>query len=228
MAIVETPQPLSIDSFSYSWLIDLKPSLESISDSFRAILDSSDESSFIEMDPNMPPSKRFKKLGKDFDLDLPCSEQSLAAIVRADELFSNGLLVPLVNTSKTESPVDSGTDASSFSDGQKTRTSSGDAMKFRCSSLRRCRSLLSRKTFEKYLYFMHPLLEKIRCCRSKSKRNRAADKRIWVLKNSSKSFSPQASPRTSVGSCAGDWRRSFDSDGSIHEAVLHCKRSIGM
>lgn len=230
MAIVETPQPLSIESFSYSWLIDLKPSLDqSISDSFRAVLNSSDESSFIEMDPNMPPSKRFKKLDKDFvfdfDFDLPCCEETPAAIVHADELFSNGLLLPLFDPSKIESSVNS---SPLFSDGQKERRSSSadNGMKFRCSSLRRCRSLLSRKTFEKYLDFMCPLLEKIRCCRLKSKRNRGGGKRIWAVKSGS--FSTEASPRTSVGSCGGDWRRSFDSEGSIHEAVLHCKRSIGM
>uniref|UniRef100_A0A7C8ZHY4 Membrane-associated kinase regulator 6 n=2 Tax=Opuntia streptacantha TaxID=393608 RepID=A0A7C8ZHY4_OPUST len=216
---VEASQALSIESFSYSWLVNLRPSLESISDSFRAALDSSDESSFIDMDPKMPPSKRFNKLmNKDFDFNLPYSEQSTAAIVHADELFCNGLLMPLVDLSKSGS----GPDESLFTDTQKRKASFGD-QKIRSSSLRRCRSLLSRKMFEKYLYFLFPLLEKIRRCRLLKNKDRAADNRIWAEKNNS-TCSPQASPRTSVG----DRRRSCDSESSIHEAVLHCKRSIGM
>lgn len=217
MAAVETSQPLSIESFSYSWLINLKPSLESLSESFRAALDSSDESFFIEMDPNMPGSKRFKTLNQDIDFNLPFAEQSTDAIVHADELFCDGLLMPLVNLSRTKDYSDSSPCASPLSDFQNRIAVSGDR-KLRCSSLRRCRSLLSRKMFEKYLYSLFPLLGKMRCCRSKSKA-RSADNR---------SFSPQASPRTSVGSFPGDLRRSCDSESSIHEAVLHCKRSIGM
>ena len=181
MATVEASQAPSIESFSYSWLINLRPSLESISDSFRAALDSSDEYSFIDMDPKMPPSKRFKKLitNKDFDFNLPYSEQSTAATVHADELFCNGLLMPLVDLSKTGSS----SDFSPFSDTQKRKVSFGD-QKIRCSSLRRCRSLLSRKMFEKYLYFLCPLLEKIRCCRLSKNKHRAGDNRIWATLHS--------------------------------------------
>uniref|UniRef100_A0A803MKW3 Membrane-associated kinase regulator 6 n=1 Tax=Chenopodium quinoa TaxID=63459 RepID=A0A803MKW3_CHEQI len=195
MAIIESSQPLSIESFSYSWLINLKPSLESLSESFRAAMDSSDESFFIEMDPNMPASKRFKKLDKDFDFNLPFLEQTTDAIVHADELFCDGLLMPLVNSSRNQAYSDSSPCASPLSEFQNRNTASGDR-KIRCSSLRR----------------------------SKSK-NRAADDGIWV-KNKSSSFSPQASPRTSVGSFPGDMRRSCDSESSINEAVLHCKKSI--
>ncbi|KAK9672557.1 hypothetical protein RND81_12G108400 [Saponaria officinalis] len=227
MSVIETSQPLSIESFSYSWLINLKPSLiESLSESFRAALDSSDESSssFIEMDPNMPPSRRFVKLENDFDFNVPFSEQS----VPADELFSNGLLLPLVDSPrpKTYSYSDSSRCASPFLDVEDRRVSSGH-QKIDCSSLRRCKSLLSRKMFEKYLQFLCPLLEKIRLCKLKSSRRRSGDNRICPLRNNRVHHSPQASPRTSICSSPGDWRRSCDSESSIHEAVLHCKRSFG-
>ncbi|KAL9225358.1 hypothetical protein vseg_001294 [Gypsophila vaccaria] len=226
MAFIETTQPLSIESFSYSWLINLKPSLiESLSESFRAALDSSDESSssFIEMDPNMPPSRRFMKLENDFDFNVPFPEQS----VPADELFSNGLLLPLVDSPRpnTYSYTDLSRCASPFLDAQNRSISSGHR-KIHCSSLRRCKSMLSRKMFEKYLHFLCPLLEKIRLCRSKSGR-RSGDNRIRPLRNNKVHHSPQASPRTSICSSPGDWRRSCDSESSIHEAVLHCKRSFG-
>ncbi|XP_074281748.1 putative membrane-associated kinase regulator 6 [Silene latifolia] len=204
MALTETSQPLSIESFSYSWLINLKPSLiESLSESFRAALDSSEESSssFIEMDPNMPPSRRFTKPERDFDFNVHVSEHSAPALAHADEIFSNGYLLPLVDSPRSTPHMAS---------------TSSYQHKIQSSSLRRCRSLLSRKMFEKYLYSLCPFLEKLRFCRSKS-RHRGNDNRIWA--------SP--SPRPSVCSSPGDWRRSCDSESSIHEAVLHCKRSFG-
>ncbi|CAO2821252.1 unnamed protein product [Amaranthus hypochondriacus] len=218
---MDSSRPLSIESFSYSWLMNIKPSLESLSESFRAAMDSSDESFFIEMDPNMPASKRFKKLDCDFDFNLPFSEQSTAAIVHADDLFCEGFLLPLAKQYSDSSPC-----VSPLSDFQNTQTSAGDDHgKIRCSSLRRCRTLLSRKMFEKYLCFLFPLLGKMRGFRSKSKNTE--DNRIWVVKKN-RSCSPVASPRTSVGSFPGDWKRPCDSESSIHDAVLHCKRSIGM
>ena len=92
---METSHPLSIESFSYSWLVNLKPSLESLDGSLRTSLDASDEtSSFIEMDPRMTPSKRFFRNSQDFKFDFPIS-QSPRTLVDADELFSNGYLMPL-------------------------------------------------------------------------------------------------------------------------------------
>ncbi|KAJ6764871.1 KINASE REGULATOR-LIKE PROTEIN putative-RELATED [Salix koriyanagi] len=91
---MEASQPISIESFSYSWLVNLKPSLESLDNSFRASLDASDEASFIEMDPRMPPSKRFFINSQDFKFDFPISQSPLT-LVHADELFSNGYVMPL-------------------------------------------------------------------------------------------------------------------------------------
>ncbi|KAL2922134.1 putative membrane-associated kinase regulator 6 [Bienertia sinuspersici] len=178
MALVETSQPLCIESFSYTWLINLKPSLESLSESFRAAMDSSDESFFIEMDPNMPASKRFKKLDKGFNFDPALSEQPTTAVVHADELFCDGLLMPLVHSSSTKEYSGSNRCGYPLSEFQNRYAASG-SRKLRCSSLRR-------------------------------------------------SCSPQASPRTSTGSFPGDQRWSCDSESSINEAVLHCKKSIGM
>ncbi|KAL9240501.1 hypothetical protein vseg_014711 [Gypsophila vaccaria] len=199
MAVIEASQPLSIESFSYSWLINLKPSLiESLSDSFRAALDASDESSsFIEMDPNMPPSRRFMILDHDFDFNVLVSEQS---VVPADELFSNGRLLPLVDSTRMRPSLSS----------LNVQTSSAGHQKAQCSSLRRCRSLLSRKMIEKYLYFLCPLLKKLQFLTSKSKQN-----------------SRQGSPSGSVCSSPAHLIRSCDSESSIREAVLHCKRSFG-
>ncbi|KAD2805435.1 hypothetical protein E3N88_38812 [Mikania micrantha] len=48
--------------------------------------------------------------------------------------------------------------------------------------------------------------------------------RAWVLE-SANSFT--LSPRTREVCCVDDWRPSCDSDTSIYEAVLHCKKTIG-
>nr|GMD34129.1 protein RKD1-like [Ipomoea batatas] len=52
----------------------------------------SDEACFIEMDPTLPPSQRFFPDLSNFDF--PVSESSLT-LLHADELISNGFLVPL-------------------------------------------------------------------------------------------------------------------------------------
>ncbi|KAH9677494.1 putative membrane-associated kinase regulator 6 [Citrus sinensis] len=157
-------QPLSIESFSYSWLVNLKPSLESLDSSLRASLDACDEASFIEMDPRLPPSKRFIRNSQDFKFDFPVSQSPLA-LVHADELFSNGYVMPL------------------FVDQMKMEAfDAPDSALPLPSSLHGSKLVVQGKT----------------------------------------------SPRTSVAYSVDDnWRKSCDSDSSIYEAVLHCKRSIG-
>ncbi|KAI9098461.1 hypothetical protein K1719_025086 [Acacia pycnantha] len=85
-------QTISIESFSYSWLVNMKPSLEACVN-IDASLD--EASSFIEMDPRNTPSKRFfQRNSQEFKFDFPVSQSPLA-LVHADELFSNGYLTPL-------------------------------------------------------------------------------------------------------------------------------------
>ncbi|KAL7003529.1 hypothetical protein U1Q18_004683 [Sarracenia purpurea var. burkii] len=219
---METSQTLSIESFSYSWLVNLKPSFDSLDDSFRASIDASDEASFIEMDPKLPESERFFRGSHDFNFDFPKSQSPLT-LVHADELISNGFLIPLfVKSSKRESFNTSTSNPIQpiYSNAQKNVH---PASNFRCSSLKRCRTL-SRRMFQKYLEFIRPLRQKLRRQRSGS-RAEAADNRTHEVSNWN--YSPVAtSPRTSVAYSVGNWRMSCDSECSIYEAVLHCKRSI--
>lgn len=212
---METSQSLSIDSFSYSWLVNLKPSFESLESSFRASL-SDEEASFIEMDPKLSPSKRFFSVPQDFNFDLPISDSPFA-IVHADELISNGFLVPLFFKPRRSMEA---CDASSDSMPTTPSTSVAQNEMLQSSSppLRSCRRL-SRQFFQKYLDFLRPICQKLQRCRLRP-RHRAANSRMtnWA------DFSSATSPRTSS---ADNWRRSFDSESSIHEAVLHCKRTIG-
>lgn len=225
---MENSQTLSIESFSYSWLINLKPSLDSLDNSLRTSLDAYDEASFIEMDPRMPPSKRFIIDGQEFNFDFPVSQSPLS-LVHADELFSNGLISPLFLN-----PLKMGTyDASdtipnsptSFSSSPLVSKTIVSASKSRCCSLKRCRRL-SRRVIQKYLDFLRPLYQRFRSDRRSGSRAEAVGSRTQIGKKNLVG-SPESSPRMSVAYYADDWRKSCDSESSIYEAVLHCKRSIG-
>ncbi|XP_015878307.3 probable membrane-associated kinase regulator 6 [Ziziphus jujuba] len=228
---METSQPLSIESFSYSWLVNLKPSLESLENSLRTSLDASDEaSSFIEMDPRMPPSKRFFRSSQDFKFDFPVSQSPLT-LVHADELISNGYLMPLfVEPLKINEAFESSSNSNQnlpISLHSPKHSVSGANHSDCTNSMRRGRRLLSRRIIQKYFNFLRPLYRRIRGQRASSNK---ADKRIHhhqAVKNSRVYSSETTSPRISVAYSADDWRKSCDSDSSIYEAVLHCKRSIG-
>lgn len=241
---MEASQPLSIESFSYSWLVNLKPSLESLDNSLRTSLDASDESSFIEMDPTMSPSKRFfMNSQQDFKFDFPAVSQSpLTTLVHADELISNGYLLPLsVDSLKNMEAYDHEASKSTGANFPASASHSArdvdptDNSRDSSNSLRRCRRL-SRRILEKYLNFLRPLYKKIRGDhhhhhhhKANPKAGFSADKRSHSVKNCRvHSSDTSQSPRISVAYSADDWRRSCDSESSIYEAVLHCKRSIGM
>ncbi|XP_060203757.1 probable membrane-associated kinase regulator 6 [Lycium barbarum] len=221
---METSQSLSIESFSYSWLVDM-------GDSFRASMDASSddyETAFIEMDPTLPPSKRFFNVNpQDLNFDFPTSESPLT-LVHADELISNGFLMPffMKKPMKMGSAYDlihsdSITNSLASSVEQNEPRLSCRRVN-RCISLRRCRSL-SRRILVKYLDFIRPFCQKIRRC-SRLGRCRSSNGKE-VMKKWEYS-SAATSPRTSVAYSVDNWRRSCDSESSIYEAVLHCKRTI--
>ncbi|XP_038993908.1 probable membrane-associated kinase regulator 6 [Hibiscus syriacus] len=229
---METSQPLSIESFSYSWLVNLKPSpyltpsLDDLDSSLRGSLDAYDEALFIKMDPRMPPSRRFFRNSNDFKFDFPISRSPLT-LVHADELFSEGRVMPFFvnNSKKTEAYDVSGTAPT-----LPTSPLAPDVDIPQCKtnhhpSLRRCRRL-SRRIFSKYLNFLRPLYRSmLRRSKSSGTRVESVDPRGHVRKNWL--YSTGTSPRISVAYSADEWRKSCDSESSIYEAVLHCKKSIG-
>lgn len=208
-ASLQTP---SIESFSYSWLAS---SLEVVSDHDHDHDHDHDEaSSFIEMDPRLPPSKRFIRVSSDFGFDFPVSESPLG-LVHADELISNGFLVPLfVKDMKVENH---------YMPAASTSALHSTSHRVRCASLRRCQRL-SKRFFHKYIkLLLRPLLYTTR-----RRRNQFQSGDVAMSTNRGWEFSAATSPRTSVAYSADDnWRRSCDSESSIHEAVLHCKRTQG-
>ncbi|XP_058773347.1 probable membrane-associated kinase regulator 6 [Vicia villosa] len=223
---MEVTHPLSIESFSYSWLFNLKPSLDQSleTSSFRISVDAIDElgSSFIEMDPRMPSSRRFFINSQDFKFDFPISQQSsLTTLVDADQLFSNGYLMPLCDYDSSNSNSNSTLPSSSISHVPKKVVPIENS---RSPSLKRCRTL-SKRMIQKYLNFLKPLCRKLRSQKSGSSKHENGMKRTQSVKNVRGSYC-ESSPRISVAYSTDNWRMSCDSDSSIYDAVLHCKRSF--
>ncbi|CAI8593917.1 unnamed protein product [Vicia faba] len=242
---MEATHPLSIESFSYSCLVNLKPSLDQSLDSsssFRISVDASDElgSSFIEMDPRMPSSRRFFINSQDLKFDFPISQQpSLTTLVDADQLFSNGYLMPLFHESLKNIELYDNDSSNSNSNSNSDSTIASfipthvpkkvvPIENSRSPSLKRCRTLSKRSLnflIQKYLNFLKPLCRKLRGQTPGSSKHENGVKRTQSVKNNRGNYC-ESSPRISVAYSADNWRMSCDSDSSIHEAVLHCKRSI--
>ncbi|CAI9762450.1 unnamed protein product [Fraxinus pennsylvanica] len=221
---METTESPSTESFSYSWLANFQSSI--FNDSFRSSIDGpdqDDQASFIEMDPRLPPSKRFFRVPQDFSFDFPISEPPLS-LVHADELISNGFLTPAFvkdlnmeiekydaqNSSISTTPTPSS-----------SRVSRADAAFF-CSALRKCKRL-SKHLLRKYLNVFKLICQRMRGSRSRL----GSSSNMKMHELNGWDFSQATSPRTSVAYSADNWRRSCDSESSIYEAVLHCKRTQG-
>lgn len=250
---------LSIESFSHSWLVKPSSNFESLDrSSCGTSFDASDEAFFIEMDPKMPPSRRFSRVPKDFSFDFRTSQLPVT-LADADDLISaDGVLMPLfgdvpsTNNTNMECPYqyldgecrvvvvpEEPTSASPslftsslvLSTNQKEKHPSN---RVRCASLRRCKRL-SKRIFQKYLDLLRPLCQKLRGRGSCTSRVASVSSTRGVLMyerhddqgRSCENYSPATSPRTSVAWSADNWRRSCDSESSIYEAVLHCKRTHG-
>ncbi|KAL1813766.1 hypothetical protein ACET3Z_023831 [Daucus carota] len=219
---METSQTLSIESFSYSWLANLKPSFESPGHSFRASLDIYDEALFIEIDPNLSSSNRFIRVSQEFNFPI---SQAPVTLVHADELISNGLLMPFF---VKQLKADAHDHASDSTKNLQCPLFSSEKLKsgtrIRCSSLKKCRKL-TKKIFQKYVNLIRPLCQRVRGRRSGSRvgtfTSRMHGERNWDC-------SASTSPRASVAYSADTYRMSCDSESSIQEAVLHCKRTVGM
>ncbi|XP_076927799.1 putative membrane-associated kinase regulator 6 [Bidens hawaiensis] len=195
---MEDSQPLSVESFSYTWLVNQNhPPLDGPNRSFRL---SFDGASFIEMDPNLTPSKRFL-VNKDFDFNVPKSQPHVT-LVHADKLISNGILVPLKSYSNLSIPVPPLSSSS---------REEGRFRKSRSVSLSKCNKL-QKTIIQKYMDLVRPLWYRIR-------RGRSSSSRVQGVENRG------PGSRTS-GVCWG--ARCCDSERSIHEAVVRCKKTIGM
>ncbi|XP_019177895.1 PREDICTED: probable membrane-associated kinase regulator 6 isoform X2 [Ipomoea nil] len=150
----------------------------------------SDEASFIEM-------------------------ESPLALLHADELISNGFLVPLFAQPIKSDSFDRAFDSPQQPTKQDQVRSSDE---IRCAPLKRCQRL-SRRIFRRYLDVIRPICVKLRRFGfAYGRRSSRAEER--------KRYEFSGAVSTGAAYSDDNWRRSCDSESSIHEAVLHCKRTI--
>nr|XP_009796324.1 PREDICTED: probable membrane-associated kinase regulator 6 isoform X1 [Nicotiana sylvestris] len=167
--------------------------------------DDFDEAAYIEMDPTLSPSKSFSNVNPQdlISFNFPTSAESPLTLVHADEFISKGSspMPLLINPMKMES-----TNYYHLKTKQEVH-------RVLCISFRR---------FGRLFDFLKPLCQKIRCdfgCKSGISTSTIEGVKIYC--------SQGTSPRTSLTYSVDDWRRSCDSESSIYEAVLHCKRTMG-
>ncbi|KAJ0111976.1 hypothetical protein Patl1_00523 [Pistacia atlantica] len=203
---MEKSHPLAIESFSSSWL------------SNTTSLNNSREVTSKELDGTLV------KEALNFNFDIPTSP---VALLHADELFSDGLIKPVFVDDPSEIDSSNSSDfitvlpGSSFSVGN-IGISSLDG---HCDCFIKWKES-SQRIIQKCFGHIRSLCNKaiIRSSR-KSIRVNDIDRRLaWEVKRCSNN-SPQASPQRSTAYSVDDW---CDIESSIHEAILHCKRSIGM
>ncbi|XP_072968403.1 uncharacterized protein [Typha angustifolia] len=243
---------LSIESFSHSWLPCKKPpSFDSPGDSLRFSVDARDGGSFIEMDPKVL-SKRWssKSNSHEFDFNLPSSDQA-AAMVNADQVFRNGLMLPfqLVNPPKREEAAAAATASAISTDSILLRSLSVDSSKSLLSASKRRRqprhtrrpisldsspshgvvasSSRSSSTDTKSPFF-------VGCAKSSKKFARKYLRFLLPLYKKVKGFKFTSSKKRST-SCMGSTKPSssvvgkmddLGRESAIRDAILHCKNSI--
>ncbi|KAF5206447.1 hypothetical protein FRX31_003968 [Thalictrum thalictroides] len=227
---METSQLLSIESFSFKWVINLK--LEGYLDEFfRASLEAADEMRipFIDMDPKKAVSRSSSFSMKDFNFSTSQQSQHPSILVHADEVFSNGLLMPFfLNPSKEVN-----LDASNSSQKQVT-TSSSESSNY-VFSTNQNHGWLFRIILKSWRRIVKKHLHK------SWRRSTSVKKHLGWLKRAY-SHSNSSTRADTISSCMEDkeWEETsartstaylihdcYDIEKSIQDAVLHCKRSYG-
>ncbi|XP_060203281.1 probable membrane-associated kinase regulator 6 [Lycium barbarum] len=219
-------QYLASESFSYSWLLNEKPS------SLDGLTKSLNEDQIF-----LAYSKRYLELeSQNFNFDISPFSDSSFTLVHADEIFSDGHIMPLYKETVCNfdtCPISSTplTPFSPFS----TRNREVDFIKKQRKTFSRilfkkfkflwlfCKSLCSSRKCAKVDDLERKVLEIDWAENANKKRNGSRNKSIQKVK--SWRNSPEASP---IRSPSHSIEVSLDRENTISEAILHCKRSFGM
>ncbi|PIA26801.1 hypothetical protein AQUCO_08800010v1 [Aquilegia coerulea] len=232
---METSQLHSIESFSFKWVINLK--LEGyLDESFRASLEASDDIiPFIEVDPKKAVSRSSSFSMMDFNFSTSQS-QPPSVLVHADEVFSNGLLMPFFLNPSKEANLDvsnSGQNPVTTSESSKyvfsTNQNHGWFFRIILKSWRRIVKKHLRKSWrrstsvKKHLGWLKRTYSyKVRDSNCSTSRAEIVDSCMEDSVCIDKEWE-ETSGRTSTDYLIRDW---YDIEKSIQEAVLHCKRSF--
>ncbi|XP_058092365.1 probable membrane-associated kinase regulator 6 [Magnolia sinica] len=217
---MDSIQHLANDSFSYRWFLNFKPAFDALDDACRTSFDAFDEACYIDMDPKMIHLKRASN-AQDSNFNFPPAQP--LDLIHADELFSNGQLMPLHLLSPPKLQSTPSNDLSAHVSSRPTLLPSESSTivlstpNLQSAFLQRCRRS-SKRILSKYLGFLRPLYRRVRGKRSPPPR----------MVNCVESL--QVTPRTSTTFSTSDWCHNnmlFDSDidNLIYDAVLHCKKS---
>ncbi|CAA3020242.1 Hypothetical predicted protein [Olea europaea subsp. europaea] len=196
---MENSNPLATESFSYSWLVHNNPSSDFFLNSLK---------------PSSGNSIEVGSKEQNFKFDFPVSASPLL-LAHADEIFSNGHIMPIYfERSKSESFSTStsapGTPISSYSmrsrfellpEGSQEKKFPGQPRSTRYFFLRKWRKS-SKRVFQKCFGFVRPFYETLACSR---KHIRVDDLERKVCEVQSWNNSLQASPRPSTAYSAVDW-----------------------
>lgn len=210
---METSQPLPIESFSYSWLSNVKSQLDSLDVPLRTSIDGCHQINPRELDYKVIKSKR--PGAQNFIFDIPFPQY----LIDADQLFSNGLMKPaFIDPSRVQlSSALNSIQAMPGSSFPSRAVVPADTIP--CCFLRRLRKL-PKRIFRNYYRCLRFLFQEIGCSRNGS-RVTNIDTRVGQVKRWS--MSPHTSPRESTACSMEEW---YHLENSIDEAILYCKRSI--
>ncbi|XP_020099114.1 uncharacterized protein LOC109717653 [Ananas comosus] len=221
---------LSNDSFSYSWLINPKPSFvdpSGLDDSPRLSLDA--VGAFAD-DPKVAVCRTESQ---SFHFCPPVADP--AAMAHADQMFNNGRLLPLhlmtatasVQFSAALGMLSSSSSSKSSASSLSSSLSSGGGEKLAVQLFGEC-ARSSKRFIYKYLSFLLKGLGMM----GRSRRRRRRKRRSGVV-GSSRSCTEGAAGSTARDAVASfDWlvgdRASDDlgRENAIEDAILHCKNSI--
>ncbi|KAL4586116.1 hypothetical protein LXL04_010747 [Taraxacum kok-saghyz] len=211
---METSQPLTIESFSYSWLINQNPSLDKIFN------DNKEEStdSFVN-------SPRFHEESQDFHFQIPFSSPNL---VHADEIFFNGHIIPrsLNQIRIYSTPATPLVHFPSKNPSKFPKIYGQLIVNLRVSSKRILRKCFSFLVPRKSTKIVDSSANSV-CLSSFVLRNEKTNKKIECDKTTfrrTKSWSPNS---TSGSRFPCSKNKSCDyNETSVHEAIVHCKRSF--
>ncbi|CAA7402694.1 unnamed protein product [Spirodela intermedia] len=242
---MEALQPLCNDSFSYRWLMNGEDT---------------EGGAFIEIDPRLASLRRAIDAAHDFDFGLSGSQSP--ALVHADQIFSDGLILPLHMSTPARRQQADGSRSSDSDDSILSRSLSLDSsslllslskrhhrspyssagasqpasphsstspLRFDPSAKRafsRKQPTVSKKILQKYLCFLLPLYKKVKGLKLSWRPGGSSMVVPSTPRSCASSF--MGSPRAG-DDCCRLTRAALDSgmEKSIHDAVLHCKKSIG-
>nr|XP_043623077.1 probable membrane-associated kinase regulator 6 [Erigeron canadensis] len=215
---METSQPIAIESFSYSWLINQKSSLDRVFD----YNDYNQEASIN----SVTNSHKSLQESQNFCFDLPYTPN----VVHADEIFFNGRIIPKsVNQIRLYSCPNTPIVHFPHKNPSKyTKTYSQLLANWRISSKRvlgKCFKFLVRRKSTRVVDSSTNLV----CLKSsRSANEQMINKRIEV-KNTTIRRAKSWSHNSTNGSkllCSPPTKSCDYNDGSIDEAIVHCKRSF--